>query len=123
IARELIAFNTCQGEWVIGIVDRRAYQRIDAFTNQTGVGTEYEHARLCWIRSCDKAVDVGGFNGGHGAAANFTNPLRNMMQAAIGYCLRFPWRHGFRRRASRARPRSAAPDPGYCTTPVRRFDL
>ena len=65
IAGELIAFDARQREWIVGIVDRRAHQRVDALAHQTGVGTEYQHDRLRRIGFGDKTVDVGGFDGGH----------------------------------------------------------
>src|SRR5262249_57561210 len=74
IARQFIAFDTCQREGITGIVNQRAYQCVDTFTNQASIGAEYEHDRLCWIGLGDETVDVGGLNGGHGAPTKTPTP-------------------------------------------------
>ena len=53
-------------ERIVGIVDRGAHQRVDALAHQPGVRPEHQHDRLGGIGPGDEAVDVGGFDGGHG---------------------------------------------------------
>ena len=66
IGGELLALDAHKRERIVGIVDRGAHQRVDALAHQTGVRPEHQHDRLGGIGFGDEAIDVGGFDGGHG---------------------------------------------------------
>ena len=62
---ELLAFEPRQRERIVGIVDRRLDDGVDAFADQAGVRAEHQDHRPRRIGAGDEGIDVGGFDSDH----------------------------------------------------------
>ena len=67
IGGEVLAFETHERERIVDVIDRGFDQRIDTLAHQAGIGAIDQHDRHARIGFGDEAIDVGGFDGGHGS--------------------------------------------------------
>ena len=92
IGGEFLAFDARQRERIVGIVDRRAHQRVDALAHQAGVGAVDQTTAIgrlgdgigLWRSQhrMREAVRTRFRGGGHAGDSRYVPP-RNMTPAAI----------------------------------------
>ena len=125
ITCELIAFDACQGERIIGIINQHAHQRVRR--------VHEPNRRQDRIRA-RSAVAGSGLAIKRSTSEALMAVMAPQQISRAGYEIRRKPRLDIVRdflggtvfgvAQARARPRNVAPGPGYCgTIPVRRFDL